>query len=78
VGKNKRNIVPLPPCCDRDHPKQGDRVCIIREEHGWHDGAIEGVVTHVFCTPGKRVSYAVRDDDGVTYHCPKTNDVRRV
>lgn len=74
VAKKKNT----PQCCDRGHPKKGDRVYVIREEHGWHDGRLQGVVVHVNCAPPSRVSYTVRDDDGYEYFCPKTNDVRPV
>lgn len=65
-------------CCERKHPLKGERVAIIREQHGWHDGALSGIVIEVYCAPPKSVSYTIRADDGAEYFCPKTNDVRRI
>lgn len=65
-------------CCDRNHPQVGDRVYIIREEHGWLDGSVQGVVKEVVCNPPKTVSYLIVDDQGEEYFCPKTGDCRKV
>ena len=76
--KNKREE----PCCSRpDHPKVGDSVAVIREEHGWHDGNVSGTVTRVGHRGTGGVSYTVRVDDdsdysGCDFECGSRGDVR--
>lgn len=65
-------------CCDRGHPVVGDKVAIIREEHGWHDGRLAGTVTHVSCAGTGRVSYSVETTEGYTVFCPKTRDCYKI
>lgn len=50
--------------------KVGDRVYIIREKHGWHDGGVEGVIADM--TPHSAI---VRSDDGIDYTIEHPRDI---
>lgn len=56
--------------------KLGDRVRIIRHEHGWVDGREEGTVVEVLPTETGRVGYTVQTDNGGFYSCRNTRDLR--
>lgn len=50
--------------------KLGDRVGVVRTEHGWYDGGLEGRITVL--TAG---SAEVTDDDGMTYEINHPRDI---
>ncbi len=49
----------------------GDKVSIIRSDHGWYDGRIGGTIV-----AGGEGGYVVEDDDGGTHDVRKTRDMR--
>jgi hypothetical protein len=53
--------------------KLGDRVSVIREEHGWHEGAVEGRIT--FMTP---TSCTVTSDEGSEYSINHPRDIHKM
>jgi len=56
-----------------DEYKIGDRVAIIREKHGWHDGGVIGNIVDM--TPNQA---KVRDDDGITYIIIHPRDIYKI
>lgn len=52
--------------------KKGDKVAIIREEHGWHDGALEGVITDL------GPEYCVVRVKGCEYYINHPRDIYKV
>lgn len=48
----------------------GMRVSIIRAEHGWHDGQVSGVITHM-----TGHTAVVRSDEGVEYDIRHPRDI---
>ncbi len=65
-------------CIDPSHPQVGERVYIIRDEHGWYDGSVEGVVTELrHHKDGRGIAYTVDDDEGYAHVCQSRGDVRR-
>jgi hypothetical protein len=74
VKKNKKNKKPTPrQRLFTNEFKFGQRVCVIRHEHGWHDGMLEGVII------GLTTHYAiVKSDDGVKYFIDHPRDIQKI
>lgn len=64
--------------CATPHPKVGDRVAVIRDEHGWHDGRVIGTIIDVHHMNTARIQYVVKGDDGIEYYPRRTGDIRRI
>jgi hypothetical protein len=73
--KNKKNKKPTPrQRLFTNEFKVGQRVCIIRHEHGWHDGNLEGVII-----PGMTPhSAVVKSDDGGKYFIDHPRDIQKI
>lgn len=67
------------PCCNtKKHVQRGDKVYIIRHEHGWLDGRLTGIIKEIYHKETGGIAYEVEGEDGFFYYCPKRNDVRKV
>ena len=65
-------------CCSYDHPKPGDKVYVIRTEHGWFDGSLAATVVSCVCQgDGTTKGYTVKDNDGIDHYCAKRGDVSK-
>ena len=63
-------------CCQKDHPKVGDPVSVVRTDHGWFDGRLNATVRSVVHTATGGISYTVEDEEGLTHFCRRRGDVR--
>ena len=54
-----------------DSFRMRQRVSIIRTEHGWFDGRLEGVIVYL-----SDYGCQVRDDEGGVHDIPKPRDIR--
>lgn len=56
-----------------DEYKIGDRVAIIREKHGWHDGGVIGNIVDMTDN-----SACVRDENGIDYEIIHPRDIYKI
>lgn len=82
-SKIRKQSCPNTSPAHRPHPNVGDKVYVIRHEHGWEDGRFEGTVSYVSCCqPNGGTRYTVigrrRDDPPGEYpvYCNSLGDVQ--
>jgi hypothetical protein len=51
----------------------GERMYIIRSEHGWHDGSIQGNITHL-----SENSCTITSDQGILYEINHPRDISKM
>lgn len=56
------------------HP-EGIRVAVIRHEHGWEDGGLEGTITARYQRPSGSWGYEVTSDEGGVFEINSTKDI---
>lgn len=56
-----------------DEYKLGDKVAVIRTEHGWHDGSLIGRISWIVSD-----ACAVTDDDGFVHQINHPRDIQKV
>lgn len=54
----------------------GDRVSVVRTQHGWYDGSLEATVVHRDQRPSGTWHYRVRDGEGNEHEVRHTRDMR--
>lgn len=54
--------------------KVGNKICVVRERHGWHDGRLKAVITGVYRRTTGTHYYSAITEDSVSIEIDHTRD----